>query len=417
MSLTQTLSDQLLQMGTNARHAAQNLALASTQKKNTALKKTAAALTKNQKTILEANDEDLQAARDLSEAKRDRLKLTKERLQAIEHGLQEIITLEDPVGVVTESWRRPNGLFIERRRVPLGVLGIIYESRPNVTIDAGALCLKSGNAALLRSGSESFYSSRALHACLQHGLQAAGLSPHSIQHVPTRDRAAVGALLSGLEGNIDVIVPRGGRSLVERVQKEARVPVFGHLEGICHVFVDASATKEMACKVVVNAKMRRTGICGAAETVLVHKNYPHLKDLCKKLKAAGCEVRADPNAHLSDLPPASEDDFYTEYLDAIISLKIVQNLQEAMDHIAQYGSGHTESIVTQDSEAAERFLKEVDSAIVMHNASTQFADGGEFGMGAEIGISTSKFHARGPVGLKQLTSFKYVVRGSGQTRP
>ena len=411
----------MAQMGQAARNASRTLALADTATKNTALHETAQALLKDQEAILAANRRDLEAAAALSQAKQDRLLLTPERLHGIAQGLEAIIALEDPVGARMASWERPNGLVIERCRVPLGVLGIIYESRPNVTADAGALCLKAGNAALLRSGSDSFHSSAAIYGCLRQGLRAAGLPLDSIQHVPTRDRAAVGEILTGLNGTIDVIVPRGGRSLVERVQKEAHIPVFGHLEGICHIFVDAQADLDMACQVVVNAKMRRTGICGAAETLLIHKACldTHLKPLCENLKQSGCEVRADETArqHLPQLAPATEDDWHTEYLDAVISLKVVAGLDEAMDHIACYGSGHTESIITTNPATAERFLREVDSAIVMHNTSTQFADGGEFGMGAEIGISTAKFHARGPVGLEQLTSFKYVVRGDGHTRP
>jgi glutamate-5-semialdehyde dehydrogenase len=337
------------------------------------------------------------------------------------HGLDEIAALPDPVGTVMAAWDRPNGLRIERVRTPLGVVGIIYESRPNVTADAGALCLKAGNAAILRGGSDSFRSSAAIHRCLAAGLTAAGLPAAAIQMVPTRDRAAVGLMLAGLDGTIDVIVPRGGKSLVSRVQDEARLPVFAHLEGVCHVYVDAAADLAMAEEIVVNAKMRRTGVCGAAETLLVDGAVAatHLKPLVDALQAAGCAVRGDEatRAAADGVMPASEDDWSCEYLDAIIAVKVVDGLDAAIDHIERYGSHHTDAIVTNDQAAADRFLAEVDSAIVLHNASTQFADGGEFGMGAEIGIATGRMHARGPVGVEQLTSFKYRVRGSGQVRP
>jgi len=329
--------------------------------------------------------------------------------------------LKDPVGVVTESWTRPNGMTIERVRVPLGVIGIIYESRPNVTADAGALCLKSGNAAILRGGSDSLRSSRAIVAALGRGLREADLPEAAIQLVPTRDRAAVGLMLGGLDGAIDVIVPRGGKSLVARVQAEARVPVFAHLEGVCHVYVDKAASLDMAKKIVLNAKMRRTGVCGAAETLLVDRAGAAtlLKPLVEMLLDAGCEVRGDKATQAVDrrIKPASEEDWSTEYLDAIIAAKVVDGVDAAIEHIERYGSHHTDAIVTDDAAAAERFLREVDSAIVLHNASTQFADGGEFGFGAEIGIATGRLHARGPVGVEQLTTFKYRIRGSGQTRP
>jgi glutamate-5-semialdehyde dehydrogenase len=336
-------------------------------------------------------------------------------------GVEEIAALPDPVGAVIAEWDRPNGLNIERVRTPLGVIGVIFESRPNVTADAGALCLKAGNAVILRPGSESAGSSRAIHACLAEGLAAAGLPADAIQIVPTTDRAAVGAMLGGLGGAIDVIVPRGGRSLVERVQSEARVPVFAHLEGICHVYLHAPADLDMARRIVVNAKMRRTGICGAAETLLVDRVLAgtHLPAILADLIAAGCEVRGDAGAQAADprVIAASEGDYGKEFLDAIIAVKIVDGLDAAVKHIERYGSSHTEAIVTDDQAAADRFFALVDSAILLHNASTQFADGGEFGMGAEIGIATGRMHARGPVGVEQLTSFKYRVRGSGQTRP
>jgi glutamate-5-semialdehyde dehydrogenase len=329
--------------------------------------------------------------------------------------------MADPVGRVSAEWERPNGLRIQRVLVPLGVIGLIYESRPNVTADAGALCLKSGNAVILRGGSESEHSNRALHECLIAGLIEAGLPAHCIQLVPTSDRAAVGYLLAGMTEYLDVIVPRGGKTLVERVKREARVPVLGHLEGNCHVYIDRDADVRMARTIAVNAKMRRTGICGAAETLLVDEACvaTHLGPVIEDLLAAGCEVRGDPTVQAVDprVRRASEEDWYTEYLDAIIAAKVVAGVDEAIAHIARYGSAHTESIVTRNQATADRFLASVDSAIVLHNASTQFADGGEFGMGAEIGISTDKFHARGPVGVEQLTSYKYVVRGSGQVRP
>ena len=336
-------------------------------------------------------------------------------------GLEDIAALPDPVGQVMTKWTRPNGLEISRVRVPIGVIGIIYESRPNVTADAGGLCLKSGNAAILRGGSDSFHSSAAIIACLQRGLDIAGLPRTAIQMVPNADRDCVGLMLEGLNGTIDLIVPRGGKSLVARVQQDARVPVFSHLEGICHVYVDKAADTEMARKIVFNAKMRRTGICGSAETILIDRAGAerNLKPIIATLIDAGCEVRGDAETMAADprVKPASEADWSTEYLDAIVSMKLVDGVGEAMDHITRYGSQHTDSIVTEDAATAERFLNELDSAIVLHNASTQFADGGEFGFGAEIGIATGKLHARGPVGVEQLTTFKYQVRGSGQTRP
>jgi glutamate-5-semialdehyde dehydrogenase len=410
-------------IGRQARAAARELALASSEVKNRALTGAAGALRRATVTILEANVRDRAAARiaGRSAAFIDRLALDETRLAAVARVLEEIAGLADPVGSVLAEWERPNGLKIQRVRVPLGVVGIIYESRPNVTADAGALCLKAGNAAILRGGSESHYSSQAIHACLVEGLRAAQLPEAAIQLLPTTDRAAVGLMLEGLDGAIDVIVPRGGKSLVARVQEEARVPVFAHLEGICHTYVDRAADIDMAKEIVLNAKLRRTGICGATETLLVDKaaRGEYLKPLVMALLDAGCEVRGDEAAQEVDprVKPAIEADWSTEYLDAIISVKLVDGVDEAIDHIAKYGSQHTDAILTEDVATAERFLQRVESAIVMHNASTQFADGGEFGFGAEIGIATGKLHARGPVGVEQLTSFKYVVRGSGQVRP
>jgi glutamate-5-semialdehyde dehydrogenase len=383
----------------------------------------AAALRARASEVLAANDRDVAGARGagLGGAMLDRLQLDPARVAAMAAGVEQIAALPDPVGTVSAEWTRPNGLRIQRVRVPLGVIGIIYESRPNVTCDAGALCLKSGNAAILRGGSESHHSSTAIHACLLEGLRAAALPEACIQLVPTTDRAAVGYMLGAMSDFIDVIVPRGGKSLIARVQQEARVPVIGHLEGNCHVYVDRAADLRMARAIVTNAKLRRTGICGAAETLLVDEGCAgtHLGPIVRDLLDAGCEVRGDARVQSVDprVRPATEDDWHTEYLDAIIAAKVVSGVDEAVAHIGRYGSAHTESIVTEDPVAAERFLTGVDSAIVLHNASTQFADGGEFGMGAEIGISTDRFHARGPVGVEQLTSYKYVVRGSGQVRP
>ncbi len=410
-------------LGREAVAAAAALALASTETKNLALAKIAAAIRASVPELLAANARDLEAARakGTSGAMLDRLALDAKRVEAMAKGVEEIAALPDPVGAEIARWKRPNGLDIARVRVPLGVVGIIYESRPNVTCDAGALCLKSGNAAILRGGSESVFSSRAIHACLVAGLQAAGLPAGSIQLVPTTDRAAVGYLLSSMTDYIDVVVPRGGKSLVARVQSEARVPVIGHLEGICHVYVDRDADLDMARAIVKNAKLRRTGICGAAETLLVDAAGADrlLAPIVKELLDAGCEVRGDAAVRKVDprVKTATEQDWSTEYLDAIISARVVDGVDAAIAHIAKYGSAHTESIVTSNAATAQRFLDRVDSAIVLHNASTQFADGGEFGMGAEIGISTDRFHARGPVGVEQLTSYKYVVRGTGQLRP
>jgi glutamate-5-semialdehyde dehydrogenase len=410
-------------LGRWARAAARPLAIASTAAKNEALAAMAAAILRSEKAILEANAIDLKNGEEagLAASFMDRLTLTPERIRAIAQGLSEIAALPDPVGAVTAQWERPNGLSIERVRTPLGVVGVIYESRPNVTADAGALCLKAGNPVILRGGSDSINSSTAIHACLIEGLRVADLPEHAIQLVPTTDRAAVAEMLKGLSGNLDVIIPRGGRSLVERVQTEARVPVFAHLEGIVHVYVDRSADLEMAKKIVLNAKMRRTGICGAAETLLIDSAAAdtHLVPILTSLRDAGCEIRADAEVHarFADSTPATEADWVTEYLDAIIAVKLVDGVGGAIEHIETFSSHHTEAIVAEDAAAIERFFNEIDSAILLANASTQFADGGEFGMGAEIGIATGKMHARGPVGVEQLTSFKYRVRGTGQLRP
>ncbi len=409
--------------GRAARLAEALLAYAPCEQKNQALRAAAAGLRARRLQVLAENQRDMREAqaRALAPAMLDRLKLDDARVEAMARGLEAIAELEDPIGTVLASWTRPNGLRIERRRVPLGVVGIIYESRPNVTADAGGLCLKSGNPVILRGGSESQHSSTAIHACLIEGLAAAGLPAAGVQLVPTTDRAAVGYLLAEMTDSIDVIVPRGGKNLIARVQNEARVPVIGHLEGICHVYVDRGADLEMAQRIVLNSKLRRTGICGAAETLLIDAAVAAaaLPPLVAALLDAGCEVRGDQPTCAVDarVRAAVEADWHTEYLDAIISVRIVDGVDGAIAHIARYGSQHTDSIVTADAAAAERFLSRVDSAIVLHNASTQFADGGEFGMGAEIGISTDKFHARGPVGVEQLTSYKYLVRGAGQTRP
>jgi glutamate-5-semialdehyde dehydrogenase len=410
-------------IGNRARTAARALGLAESARKANALAAAAKAIRANKAGILEANAKDLEAAKaqNITAAFLDRLTLTENAVDAMAAGVEMIATLPDPVGEVIADWQQPNGLMFQRVRTPLGVVAVIYESRPNVTADAGSLCLKAGNAVILRGGSDSFHSSRAIHECLVAGLKEAGLPEDAIQLVPTTDRAAVGEILSGLSGNIDVVVPRGGKSLVARVQAEARVPVFAHLEGVCHVYVHAAADLEMAKNIVFNAKMRRTGVCGAAETLLVDRKAAttHLKPLVQMLLDAGCEVRGDDAARAADprVKTATEEDWPAEYLDKIIAVKVVDGLQAAMDHIARYGSQHTDAIVTDDPSEAEIFLREVDSAIVLHNASTQFADGGEFGFGAEIGIATGRMHARGPVGVEQLTSFKYRVHGNGQTRP
>ena len=411
------------EIGRRARAAAHVLALAPPAQKNRALAAMAKAVRGTRSAILAANAEDIAEAKSAgaTAAFLDRLTLNAERIEAMAAGLDAIRKLKDPVGTVMASWRRPNGMRIERVRVPLGVVGVIYESRPNVTADAGALCLKAGNAVILRGGSESFRSVRAIHAALVEGLLEATLPAAAITLVPTRERAAVGMMLAGLDGAIDVIVPRGGKSLVARVQTEARVPVFAHLEGVCHVYVDGKAKLAMAKSIVLNAKMRRTGVCGAAETLLVDRAGAAklLKPLVAMLLDAGCEIRGDAAVQAVDrrVKPASGADWGAEYLDAILAAAVVDGVDAAIAHIERYGSHHTDAIVTEDKAAAEKFLREVDSAIVLHNASTQFADGGEFGFGAEIGIATGKLHARGPVGVEQLTSFKYRVHGNGQTRP
>jgi glutamate-5-semialdehyde dehydrogenase len=418
-----SIAEAMASVGQLARQAARELALAPAATKNAALVAAARELRAQTAMIIEANQRDLAAVQEgrATAAFLDRLSLDPKRVESMAKGLEEVAALPDPVGSVMAEWTRPNGLRMQRVRVPLGVIGIIYESRPNVTADAGALCLKSGNAAILRGGSESHHSSRAIQVCLARGLRAAGLPQGAVQLVPTTDREAVGLMLKGLDGTIDVIVPRGGKSLVARVQDEARVPVFAHLEGLCHTYVDRSADLEMAKAIAVNAKMRRTGVCGSTETLLVDAKAPgaYLPALIATLVDAGCEVRGDRAAQQADarVKAATEQDWSTEYLDAIIAVKIVDGVDAAMTHIRQYGSQHTDCIIAQDQATADRFLAELDSAIVLHNASTQFADGGEFGMGAEIGIATGRLHARGPVGVEQLTTFKYVVRGTGQVRP
>jgi len=410
-------------IGARARAAARPLAVATAERKHAALIGMAEAIRRRESQILDANAIDLKNGGEagLSAAFMDRLELTPDRIRDMADGVRAIAELPDPVGAVIAEWDRPNGLHIERVRTPLGVIGVVYESRPNVTADAGALCLKAGNPVILRGGSDSLNSSSAIHACLTEGLKAAKLPVDAIQLVPITDRAAVGEMLGGLSGNLDVIVPRGGRSLVERVQKEARVPVFAHLEGICHLYIDGSARLDMAVSIAVNAKMRRTGICGSAETLLVDRAAAgtHLAPILEALAKAGCEIRGTEEV-LAAFPKAiaaTDADWTTEYLDAIISVRLVDGIGEAIDHVETFSSHHTEAIVAEDSRAVERFFNEIDSAILLHNASTQFADGGEFGMGAEIGIATGRMHARGPVGVEQLTSFKYRVRGSGQIRP
>jgi glutamate-5-semialdehyde dehydrogenase len=410
-------------MGRDAVAASETLARSDEQQKVRALRAAADQIRAGKDAILAANTRDMESARTggATAAMLDRLRLDAARVETMAAAVVEVAALPDPVGTIAAEWVRPNGLSIQRVRVPLGVVGIVYESRPNVTADAGALCVKSGNAAILRGGSESLHSNRAIHACLAAGLSAAELPAQAIQLVPTADREAVGHMLANMAEFIDVVVPRGGRSLVERVQREARVPVIGHLEGNCHVYVDRGASLDMARDIVLNAKLRRTGVCGAAETLLVDRAAAgtHLAPLVRALIEAGCEVRGDEATRTVDarVRPATDADWHTEYLDAIIAVRVVDDVDAAIAHIARYGSAHTESIVTDDARAAERFLAHVDSAIVLHNASTQFADGGEFGMGAEIGISTGRLHARGPVGVAELTTYKYVVRGSGQTRP
>ncbi|KAA0969757.1 glutamate-5-semialdehyde dehydrogenase [Aureimonas fodinaquatilis] len=409
-------------LGQQARTASRKLAMAPTLQKQAALRAMAAELRKSAVAILQANQEDLARAAQsgLSPASIDRLALNDARIEAMAAGVEAIAALPDPVGSISAEWTRPNGLLIQRVRTPLGVIGVIYESRPNVTADAGALCLAAGNAVILRGGSDSVASSRAIHAALVSGLIAEGLPAEAIQLVPTTDRAAVGLMLGGLHGTIDVIVPRGGRSLVERVQSEARVPVFAHLEGLCHVYIDGSAKPEMAREIAVNAKMRRTGICGAAETLLIDRAASaSARPILDALAEAGCEIRGSSEilALYPEAAPATEADFQTEYLDAIISVALVDGVEGAIRHIEQYSSHHTEAIVAEDAEVVAKFMQSLDSAILLHNASTQFADGGEFGMGGEIGIATGKMHARGPVGVEQLTSFNYRVHGNGQLRP
>ena len=411
------------EIGLKARKTAGVLALATTAQKNAALLAMAKAIRAAANHLIAANAAEVAAAktRNLKGSFIDRLTLNGDRIEAMAKGLEDIAALPDPVGTTLSEWARPNGLKFSRVRVPIGVIGIIFESRPNVAADAGALCMKSGNAAILRGGSDGFESAKVIVEALQQGLEAAGLPKSSIQMAPTTDRASVGEMLAGLDGTIDLIVPRGGKNLVARVQEEARVPVFSHLEGICHVYVDKSANPAMACDIVLNAKMRRTGVCGAAETILIDRAAAkaNLTPIIRILINAGCEVRGDAEVRAADaqVKPASEEDWSTEYLDSIVSLRVVDGVDEAMAHIAKYGSRHTDAIVADDDEATRKFLIQVDSAIVLHNASTQFADGGEFGFGAEIGIATGKLHARGPVGLEQLTTFKYQVRGTGQVRP
>jgi len=413
----------MLDIGAKARAAARQLAISQTSVKNQALQNAANELRAAASDILKANAEDMKLAQaeGVNQARLDRIMLDENRLEGIAKAIEAIIDLPDPVGQSLARWQVPSGLDIDRVRVPLGVIGVIYESRPNVTADAAALCLKAGNAVILRGSSEIQNSARLIHQCFARALSAAGLDAHTVQIVPTPDRAAVSMMLAGLNEQIDVIVPRGGKGLVGLVQEQARVPVFAHLEGVCHVYVHPDADLAMGRDIVLNAKLRRTGICGAAETLLVDAacGDDYLPALIDALIDGGCQVRGDAAAQAAHhgVTPATEDDYYCEYLDAIIAVRVVADLDAAIAHIGQYGSNHTDAIVTANAAAAERFLNEVDSAIVMHNASTQFADGGEFGMGAEIGIATGRFHARGPVGLEQLTSFKYAVRGSGQTRP
>ncbi len=423
MSIAEKTSDlegEMRAVGRHARAAAAVMALADPARKTDALKRAAAAIRADKTAILDANKRDMADAGNLSGAMRDRLMLDDKRVEAIAKGLEEVAALPDPVGAITERWTRPNGLDIARVRIPLGVVGIIYESRPNVTADAGGLCLRAGNAAILRGGSESFHSSRAIAASLRRGIREAGLPEDAVQLVPSRDREAVGMMLR-MSDLIDIIVPRGGKSLIERVQREARMPVIAHLEGNCHVYIDARADAAKAKTIVMNAKMRRTGVCGAAETLLIDRTVAdkQLPAILAELHKAGCEIRGDDTVRALDpaAKTATEQDWYTEFLDAILAVRVVDGLDDAIAHVNRYGSHHTDAIVTEDAAAAETFLNKVDSAIVLWNASTQFADGGEFGMGAEIGIGTGRLPPRGPVGAEQLTSYKYVVRGTGQVRP
>ena len=419
----QDILELMRELGERARRAAEALARVSPAQKIGALNAVARHIVENEDKIVDANARDMSTARDkgLSAAMADRLRLDSGRIRDMAESVVQVAELPDPVGQVIDEWTRPNGLRIQRVRVPLGVIGIIYESRPNVTADAGALCVKSGNAVILRGGSESFHSSTAIHECLVRGLMEEGLPEASIQMVPTTSRDAVGYLLSEMQQYVDVIVPRGGKSLIARVQADARVPVIGHLEGICHVYVHHSADPDMARDVVLNAKMRRTGICGTAETMLIDREIlaSHLTPIAIALTEAGCELRGDADvcAHDSRVIPADQSDWTTEYLDAIISVRAIDGIEEAIEHIVRYGSGHTEAIIAEDQQAVDQFFHDLDSAILLHNASTQFADGGEFGMGAEIGIATGRIHARGPVGAEQLTSYKYLVHGTGQVRP
>ncbi|MGB1850660.1 MAG: glutamate-5-semialdehyde dehydrogenase [Candidatus Micropelagos thuwalensis] len=423
MTLNTSLEEIMNAMGAQAAIAARELGRATTEQKNNALIAAAQNLRAQTEELLTANRLDMDIAKEagLNNARLDRIALDAGRVEGVAKALEDVTALPDPVGDVMARWDRPNGLDISRVRVPLGVIGVIYESRPNVTADAAALCLKSGNAVILRGSSEIQNSAKAVAACFDAALEGVGLPKTCVQLVPTPDREAVGMMLAGLEGTIDVIVPRGGKSLVERVQNDARVPVFSHLDGICHTYIHASADIEMAKDITLNAKLRRTGICGATETLLIDRQCAdtHLKPLIEALLDEGCEVRGDEDVANVDkrVVPATAQDWDTEYLDSIISVKLIEGVEDAISHIASHGSGHTEAIIAEDASAAEAYLNGVDSAIVMHNASTQFADGGEFGMGAEIGIATGRFHARGPVGLEQLTTFKYQVRGSGQTRP
>ncbi|MFL2481677.1 MAG: glutamate-5-semialdehyde dehydrogenase [Woeseiaceae bacterium] len=417
------LENLMIDIGRSARDSSYGLAKISNDKRNKAIFFIAESIENNIKMLLEANARDIESAnnRNLSSSLIDRLMLNEERIFSMASSMRVITEIPDPINQITEEWSRPNGLIIKRLSVPLGVIGIIYESRPNVTCDAAALCIKSGNTVILRGGSESFESNKAIHFCLKEGIKKAKLDESIVQLVPTRDRDAVGFMLSSMNNYIDVVVPRGGKNLVRRVQDEARIPVIGHLEGICHIYVHHSADFNITKKIILNAKMRRTGICGAAETILIDKKIaPQIvSKLADELERAGCEIKGDHEAqkYSNYIDEAIDDDWSTEYLDAIISMKIVDDIGEAIKHIAKYGSGHTDSIISSNQEAADKFIKEIDSAIVMHNTSTQFADGGEFGMGAEIGIATGKIHARGPVGANQLTSYKYAVFGNGQVRP
>ena len=417
------LENLMIDIGRSARDSSYGLAKISNDKRNKAIFFIAESIENNIKMLLEANAKDVESAnnKNLSSSLIDRLMLNEERILSMASSMRVITEIPDPINQIMEEWSRPNGLIIKRLSVPLGVIGIIYESRPNVTSDAAALCIKSGNAVILRGGSESFESNKAIHFCLKEGIKKAKLDESIAQLVPTRDRDAVGFMLSSMNNYIDVVVPRGGKNLVRRVQDEARIPVIGHLEGICHIYVHHSADFNITKKIILNAKMRRTGICGAAETILIDKKIaPQIvSKLADELERAGCEIRGDHEAqkYSNYIDEATDDDWSTEYLDAIISMKIVDDIGEAIQHIAEYGSGHTDSIISSNQEVADKFIKEIDSAIVMHNTSTQFADGGEFGMGAEIGIATGKIHARGPVGANQLTSYKYAVFGNGQVRP